>query len=62
MDDVIYDELKAVLDQAYNETGEPALAAGLVMAYATLRAANITAQGAWPGVVQAGITEPATAA
>lgn len=38
MDKELYAELKAVIDQAYAESGEPALAAGLVVAYATMRA------------------------
>jgi hypothetical protein len=62
MDDVIYAELAEVARHAMLEQSEVAISAAIIQAYAVLRAANITAEMAWPGVVEAGITTPITAA
>ena len=59
MDDVIYEELTEVAKHAL-ATNTLEMAAAIVQAYAVLRAANITAESAWPGVVEAGITTPQT--
>lgn len=48
MDERIYKELVAVAFQARRDIGNDDLAAGVVQAYAVMRAASLSQDGYWP--------------